>query len=153
MASALHTQLATFTSIPIGRISRDLAGGGCQMSRQKRWNDFVRFTRLPTRTIQHAHSSHFRAQCLLSRLLIVIANLCRQPAFAYFVYFLVKTRRPPFNVSSSTTLCRNQADERIYTRLCPTYRIVQEILSLSSYWNTILQAEITYPSPKTSTRR
>ncbi|XP_014559786.1 hypothetical protein COCVIDRAFT_91037, partial [Bipolaris victoriae FI3] len=68
---------------------------------------YVRFIILPTRIIQQPHSSRFRARCPLSPLLIVITNLCCQQIFAYFAYFLTKTKRRPFNVSSSITLYRD----------------------------------------------
>lgn len=137
--------MVTFVSTLVGRTSRDLAGVAAKCPGRSDGTTFVGFITLPARTIQNSHNSHFRARCLLSHPLVVIANLCYQTAFDYFAYFLVKTKQRPSNASSSTTLCRNQADERIHMKLCPMFGVAQTILNLSSYGNMIPRAEMAYP--------
>jgi hypothetical protein len=54
----------------------------------------------------------------------------RATIFACFVYCQMKTRLRPYNASFATILCKNQVDELICTRLCPTYGATQARLCL-----------------------
>ena len=78
-------------------------------------------------------------------LLIAIANRYYQTVFAYFVYFLMKTKKHPFDVSYSTTLYRNSTNKRIYMTLYPMYGVLRTSLTLSSSMNTTNQIRTSYP--------
>lgn len=135
--SALHTQrfwLAAFIPALLGADASHVIWWGMGYQTPKatviKRQINVKLILLTARTIQRAHSSNFGVRCLVPYLLIVITLFC-QTVFACFAYSPMKTKMRPFNVSSSTTLYRNQPNERIRMTLYPTYGAERTILTLS----------------------